>query len=105
MWDSPCRTKEELNSRNEIIAVPIMQQKNTEGKSKPIRIKYKDMELEIPSGTETADITVGGTFASSVIYSLVETAKANNLDPYRYLLFLLTELPQVDGPLSSDMIC
>lgn len=48
--------------------------------------------------------TVGGAFASSVVYSLVETAKANNLDPYKYLLFLLTELPQVDGPLSPDIL-
>lgn len=46
--------------------------------------------------------TVGGAFASSVVYSLVETAKANNLDPYQYLLLLLTELPQIDGPLSAD---
>ena len=48
--------------------------------------------------------TVGGAFASSVVYSLVETAKANNLDPYQYLLLLLTELPQIDGPLSADIL-
>ena len=48
--------------------------------------------------------TVGGAFASSVVYSLVETAKANNLDPYQYLLLLLTELPQIDGPLSAETL-
>ena len=48
--------------------------------------------------------TVGGAFASSVVYSLVETAKANNLDPYQYLLLLLIELPQVDGPLSPEIL-
>ena len=47
---------EEMNSRNEIVQVPIIPQKNAEGKPKLIKIKYKDMELEIPSGTETADI-------------------------------------------------
>ena len=31
---------------------------------------------------------------SAVIYSVMETAKANALDPYRYLLFLLEELPR-----------
>lgn len=48
--------------------------------------------------------TVGGAYASSVVYTLVETAKANNLDPYQYLLLLLTELPQVDGPLSPEIL-
>ena len=48
--------------------------------------------------------TVGGAFASSVVYSLVETAKANNLAPYQYLLLLLIELPQVDGPLSPEIL-
>ena len=48
--------------------------------------------------------TVGGAFASSVVYSLVETAKANNLDPYQYLLLLLTKLPQIDGPLSAETL-
>lgn len=39
--------------------------------------------------------TSGGAKASSVIYSLIETAKANNLDPFGYLLFLLQELPKL----------
>ena len=30
--------------------------------------------------------TAGGAQASAVIYSLMETAKENSLDPYRYLL-------------------
>ena len=33
--------------------------------------------------------TPGGAQASAVIYSLIETAKENGLDPYRYLLWLL----------------
>ena len=35
----------------------------------------------------------GGTQASSVIYSLIETAKENSLDPYRYLLWVLQNAP------------
>ena len=38
--------------------------------------------------------TVHGAQASAVIYSLVETAKANRLKPYEYLRHLLTELPK-----------
>ena len=33
--------------------------------------------------------------ASSVIYSLIETAKENGLDPYRYLLWVLQNAPQL----------
>lgn len=36
--------------------------------------------------------TVKGAEASAIIYSLVETAKANELDPYKYLLTLLEEI-------------
>lgn len=35
-----------------------------------------------------------GTQASAVVYSIVETAKANSLKPYEYLKYLLTEMPK-----------
>lgn len=34
-----------------------------------------------------------GAYASSTIYSLVETAKANNLEPYRYLRYVFEKIP------------
>ena len=34
--------------------------------------------------------------SSAVIYSLVETAKANGFNMYHYLWYLLEELPQTD---------
>lgn len=34
-----------------------------------------------------------GADSSAIVYTLVETAKANGLDPYRYLERTLTELP------------
>jgi transposase len=37
--------------------------------------------------------TVGGANASANLYSLIETAKANNVDPYRYLVALFKRLP------------
>ena len=39
--------------------------------------------------------TPGGAQASAVIYSLMETAKENSLDPYRYLLWVLQNAPQL----------
>ena len=38
--------------------------------------------------------TVEGAQASAVAYSIAETAKANNLKPYQYFEYLLTELPK-----------
>ena len=37
--------------------------------------------------------TVSGAKASAIIYSLTETAKANNLNVYEYFKYLLTEIP------------
>ena len=39
--------------------------------------------------------TPGGAQASAMIYSLIETAKENGLDPYRYLLWILQTAPQL----------
>lgn len=39
--------------------------------------------------------TIRGAQASAAIYSVVETAKANNLKPYYYLNHLLTVLPEI----------
>ena len=36
-----------------------------------------------------------GAKASAIVYSLIETAKENGLDPYRYLLWLLQNAPQL----------
>ena len=38
--------------------------------------------------------TMRGAEASAIIYSIVETAKANNLKIYDYLKYLLEELPK-----------
>ena len=37
--------------------------------------------------------TVAGAQASANLYSLVETCKANGIDPYRYLVWLFAKLP------------
>lgn len=36
-----------------------------------------------------------GAQSSAIIFSLIETAKENRLDPYRYLTFVLTEAPKL----------
>jgi transposase len=38
--------------------------------------------------------TPAGADASARLYSLIETAKANNLEPYAYLRHVFTELPK-----------
>lgn len=38
--------------------------------------------------------TINGARASAIIYSIVETAKANNLKPFDYVQYLLEEIPQ-----------
>lgn len=38
--------------------------------------------------------SVAGAKATANLYSLVETAKANGIEPYRYLRHVFTELPK-----------
>lgn len=38
--------------------------------------------------------TINVAKASAIIYSIAETGKANNLKPYEYFEYLLTELPE-----------
>lgn len=49
-------------------------------------------------------VSTSGANSSAIIYSLVETAKENGLNPFFYLQFLFEELPQLDrsGELKID---
>lgn len=40
--------------------------------------------------------TPDGVAASMRVYSMVETAKANGLDPFKYLMFLLENRPSAE---------
>jgi hypothetical protein len=40
--------------------------------------------------------TPHGAKASATIYSIIETAKENNLKPYNYLVYLFEQLPNID---------
>lgn len=48
--------------------------------------------------------TINGAKASAVIYSIAETAKANNLKPYNYFEYLLTEIPKHQEDTSLDFM-
>ena len=50
--------------------------------------------------------TPNGAKASSIYFSLIETAKENGLDPYRYLVWVLTNAPWQDmnDPVQVDML-
>ena len=39
--------------------------------------------------------TVKGAKSSAIIYSLIETAKANNIEPYTYLNLILTNMQYI----------
>ena len=46
--------------------------------------------------------TTKGAESSAIVYTLVETAKANGLDPHAYILRLLEELPYLGRNPSQD---
>ena len=48
--------------------------------------------------------SVNGAKASVIIYNIVETAKANGLNVYKYLEFLITELSECKKDSSLDYI-
>ncbi|WP_294098907.1 transposase domain-containing protein [Proteiniclasticum sp.] len=44
-----------------------------------------------------------GAASSAAVYSIVETAKANGLNPHKYLQKLLEELPRMKEPTETDL--
>lgn len=48
--------------------------------------------------------TPNGAAASAAVYSIVETAKANGLDPYQYLKYLLERMPCANGRYSHELL-
>ncbi len=38
--------------------------------------------------------TISGAQSSAIVYSIAETAKVNQLKPYEYFEYLLTEIPK-----------
>ena len=45
-----------------------------------------------------------GAESSAIVYSMMETAKANGLDPYEYLLYALSDLPYYGKSTSHEML-
>ena len=48
--------------------------------------------------------TIHGATSSAIIYSIAETAKANNLKPYEYFEYLLTEIPKHVDDKNKDFL-
>ena len=48
--------------------------------------------------------TPRGAAASAAIYSVIETAKENGLHPFRYLMYLFEQLPQLENPQDSQAL-
>ena len=48
--------------------------------------------------------TINGATSSAIIYSIAKTAKANNLKPYDYFEYLLTEIPKYEEDTNTDFL-
>ena len=48
--------------------------------------------------------TINGATSSAIIYSIAETAKVNNLKPYDYFEYLLTEIPKHEDDTNTDFL-
>jgi transposase len=48
--------------------------------------------------------TPKGARASAVVYSMVETAKANNLNVYRYLVHIFSQMPRLDFDANPSLL-
>lgn len=48
--------------------------------------------------------TESGAQGSAVMYSIIETAKENNLDPYEYLKYIFTKLPNLKEYETIDIL-
>ena len=48
--------------------------------------------------------TVKGAESSAIVYSMVETAKANGIDPYDYLFYVLSVLPYLGKSVSHERL-
>lgn len=49
---------------------------------------------EVPMDNNASERAIRGAENSAIIYSIAETAKANDLKPYEYFEHLLTEIPK-----------
>ncbi|MBQ6343202.1 MAG: transposase domain-containing protein [Anaerolineaceae bacterium] len=47
--------------------------------------------------------TPRGAHSSAVIYSIIETAKENNLDPFKYLTWILKTAPYLNLKNAADI--
>lgn len=50
------------------------------------------------------DTVINGASSSAIIYNIAETAKANQLKPYDYFEYLLTELPKHTDDNNNDFL-
>ncbi len=58
-----------------------------------LRVYLEDGRIEISNNRAENAIR---PFTSAALYSLIETAKLNNLNPYEYFNYLLSSLTEID---------
>ena len=87
--------QQQINTLNEKIAIMNARHSATERAIRPFTIGRANWHI--------ID-TIHGAQSSAVIYSLVETAKANKLKIYEYLKHLLTEIPKHMDDTNMDFL-
>ena len=67
-----------------------------------VQVRFcEKLGVKFPRLTRLSD-TPAGAHASAMIYSIVETAKANNVEPFTYLRHVIERLPTVTAV--SDIV-
>ena len=79
------------------ITIPTTNEKLTKALNYSLNHKKElDVLLQPQDGHGFFADTPNGAKANAVLYTLVETARANDLNVYAYLDYLLTEMPNAD---------
>lgn len=59
-----------------------------------VQVRFcEKLGVKFPRLTRLSD-TPAGAHASAMLYSVIETAKANNVEPYAYLQQVIEQLPK-----------
>ena len=69
-----------------------------------LRVFLDDGDVPIDNKNWEMIDTVNGATSSAILYSIAETAKANNLKPFDYFEYLLAEIPKHTDDQNTDFL-
>lgn len=124
-WNHKIITKEKPIEEMVFTEVtPILSERShllsNSNKCDDFQILYKDMQVTVPSNfnknsfaglmkvlqekVKMLEHNVEGTKASAIIFSIINTATANNLDAYKYLKYIFCQLPNINFLTDSSVL-